>query len=56
MLFRSEERTIFVRRYFLLDPIADISASFGYTEDKVRSMLHRTRNKLYSKLIKEGYL
>lgn len=51
-----EERTIFVRRYFLLDPIADISASFGYTEDKVRSMLHRTRNKLYSKLIKEGYL
>jgi len=51
-----EERTIFVRRYFLMDPIGDIGASFGYTEDKVRSMLHRTRKKLYGKLTKEGYL
>ncbi len=51
-----EERTIFVRRYFLMDPISDISRSFGYTEDKVRSMLHRTRKKLYGKLTKEGYL
>lgn len=51
-----EERTIFVRRYFLMDSIADISRSFGYTEDKVRSMLGRTRKKLYTKLTKEGYL
>lgn len=51
-----EERTIFVRRYFLMDSIGDISGSFGYTEDKVRSMLHRTRKKLYAKLTKEGYL
>lgn len=51
-----EERTIFVRRYFLMDSIADIGKSFGYTEDKVRSMLHRTRKKLYTKLTKEGYL
>lgn len=51
-----EERTIFVRRYFLMDPVADIAVSFGYTEDKVRSMLHRTRKKLHTKLTKEGYL
>lgn len=51
-----EERTIFVRRYFLMDPVADISRSFGYTEDKVRSMLGRTRKKLYTRLTKEGYL
>ncbi len=51
-----EERTIFVRRYFLMDPVADIAGSFGYTEDKVRSMLHRTRKKLRTQLTKEGYL
>lgn len=51
-----EERTIFVRRYFLMDPVADIARSFRYTEDKVRSMLSRTRKKLYTKLTKEGYL
>lgn len=51
-----EERTIFVRRYFLMDPVGDISRSFGYTEDKVRSMLHRTRKKMRAQLTKEGYL
>ncbi len=50
------ERTVFVRRYFLLDPIGDIAANFGFTEGKVTTMLHRTRKKLRTALEKEGYL
>ncbi len=50
------ERTVFVRRYFLFDPVADIGKSFGFTESKVTSMLSRTRLKLRTYLTKEGYL
>lgn len=50
------ERTVFVRRYFLMDPIGEIEKSFGFTESKVTSMLHRTRKKLRASLTKEGYL
>lgn len=50
------ERTIFVRRYFLMDPVVEIGKSFGFTESKVTSMLHRTRKKLRASLTKEGYL
>lgn len=50
------ERKVFVRRYFLLDPVAQIAQSFHFTEAKVTSMLHRTRIKLHKTLTKEGYL
>ncbi len=50
------ERTVFVRRYFLLDPVRDIGRSFGFTEAKVTSMLYRIRKKLRAYLEKEGYL
>lgn len=52
----SEERIIFVRRYFLMDSVGDIGRSFGYTEDKTAAMLRRTREKLRKRLTKEGYL
>ncbi len=50
------ERTVFVRRYFLLDPMGDIARSFHFSEAKVTSMLHRTRMKLRKALNEEGYL
>ncbi len=50
------ERTVFLRRYFLLDTAAEIGQNFGFTESKVTSMLHRTRQKLKAHLGKEGYL
>ncbi len=50
------ERKVFLRRYFLLDPVAEIAESFGFSEPKVTSMLHRTRLKLRKALTQEGYL
>ncbi len=50
------ERSVFLRRYFLLDTAAEIAAGFGFTESKVNSMLHRTRMKLKTQFKKEGYL
>ncbi len=50
------ERKVFLRRYFLLDPVAEIAKSFGFSEAKVTSMLHRTRMKLRKSLTEEGYL
>ncbi len=50
------ERTVFLRRYFLLDTAAQIGENFGFTESKVNSMLHRTRLKLKNHFAKEGYL
>ena len=49
-----EERQVFVCRYWYLDPIADISNRFGYSQSKVKSMLARTRMKLRNTLSKEG--
>ena len=50
-----EKRVIFVRRYFYLDSIAEISKRCAITESKVKSSLFRTRNGLREYLIKEGY-
>ena len=50
-----EKRVIFVRRYFYLDPIAEISRRCGFSESKVKSSLFRTRRDLREYLIKEGY-
>ncbi len=50
------ERKVFMRRYFLLDPVAEIAESFHFSQAKVTSMLHRTRLKLRKALTEEGYL
>ena len=50
------ERNVFLRRYWCVDTVADIAASFGFTEGKVKSMLHRPRLKLRKQLEKEGLL
>lgn len=48
------ERNVFVCRYWYLDSILDIARRFGYSQSKVKSMLSRTRKKLYHNLQKEG--
>ena len=50
------ERAVFLRRYWYLDPPADIAVRLGLSGTKVRSMLHRTREKLRAHLTKEGFL
>ena len=50
-----ESRNVFIRRYWFYDSICDIAALFFMSESKVKSMLFRTRNKLKTHLIKEGF-
>jgi RNA polymerase sigma-70 factor (ECF subfamily) len=48
-------RVVFVRRYFYLDPLADIATALGMTESGVKSLLFRLRQGLKEFLEKEGY-
>lgn len=50
------ERRVFVCRYWYCDSIDSIAERFGFSRSKVKSMLHRTRGKLYAQLQKEGVL
>ena len=50
------QRRVFLCRYWYLDSLAEIGKRFGYSESKVKSMLHRTREKLRSYLQKEELL
>lgn len=48
------ERRIFICRYWYFDDISTISKQFGFSNSKVKSMLHRIRKKLLSRLSEEG--
>ena len=50
------ERRVFLLRYWYLDSIGDIAQKYGFSESKVKSMLHRTRQKLHRCLVEEGLL
>ena len=50
-----EKRSIFLRRYWYFDPIADIAKSFGCREGRVRTLLYRIREQLKTFLEAEGY-
>ena len=50
-----EKRNIFLRRYWFLDSIADISKRYAISESKVKTTLLRCRNQLREYLEKEGY-
>lgn len=50
-----EKRDIFIRRYWYLDSIADISKRFTLSESKVKTTLYRCRSRLREHLEKEGY-
>ena len=47
------ERRVFICRYWYLDPVASICHQFGFSQSKVKVMLHRTRKSLRSYLEKE---
>ncbi len=50
------EGNVFIRRYFYADPIKDIANRYQISENHVRVMLNRARNKLRVRLEKEGYI
>ena len=51
-----DSRNIFLRRYWFFDSVEQIAAGMGLSRSKVKMRLLRTRNKLRSYLIQEGYL
>ena len=51
-----EKRNIFVRRYWYLDSVADISKRFAITQSKVKTTLFRCRERLREHLETEGHI
>ena len=51
-----KERRIFLARYFYLLPVREIAARLGCRQGTVKSSLFRSREKLRSTLVKEGYV
>ena len=54
-MLTEEKRTVFLRRYWYLDDIAEIAFTCSMSESKVKTMLYRTRRALRTYLEKEGY-
>lgn len=50
----AESRRIFLRRYWFAESVFEIASRYGISESKVKTSLHRTRNKLREHLEKEG--
>lgn len=50
-----EKRNLFIRRYWYLDSIDELSERFAFSESKVKTTLHRCRRQLRAYLEKEGY-
>lgn len=50
------DRRVFICRYWYLDPISVISQQFGFSQSKVKMILHRQRQRLLSHLEREAYL
>lgn len=48
------EQQVFLCRYWYMDSVESIANEFGFSQSKVKSMLYRTREKLRTRLIKEG--
>ena len=53
---QEQKRNVFVRRYWYLDSVEDISKRYGISISKVQIILFRSRNALREYLIKEGYI
>ena len=51
-----EKRCVFVRRYWYMEPIAQIARRYDMSESKVKSLLLRARRELRKHLEKEGFL
>lgn len=53
---RTEERRVFLRRYWYMDSVEEICTRFGFSQGKVKSMLSRTREKLRKHLTEQNLL
>ena len=51
---KSEQRRIFVQRYWYLNPVKEIAVDFDISESKVKMMLLRLRGELKRFLEEEG--
>jgi RNA polymerase sigma-70 factor (ECF subfamily) len=51
-----ENTDIFVKRYWYLQSIKEIAAAYGYSENKIASLLLRMRGRLKQKLESEGLM
>ena len=49
-----EKRVLFVRRYWYVDTVAEIAQRYNMSESKVKTRLHRIREKLRVYLMQEG--
>ena len=49
-----DEKDVFLSRYWYMASVKEIAEKTGFSESKVKTMLHRTRNKLLSQLKEEG--
>ena len=49
------ERRVFLCRYWYVESIETIANKFGFSQSKVKTMLHRTRMKLRKQFAKEGF-
>lgn len=52
---KERDRAVFLRRYFFFEDTSDIAKSCGLKESNVLQILSRTRRKLKTYLIQEGY-
>lgn len=50
------DRRVFICRYWYLDSISAIAEQFGFSQSKVKMLLHRQRQKLLSILESEAFL
>ncbi|MBQ8538887.1 MAG: sigma-70 family RNA polymerase sigma factor [Ruminococcus sp.] len=53
---KTEQRQIFLARYFYLYSVKDIAHKLGYTESKIKVTLMRTRDRLYERIKEEGLI
>ena len=50
----SVERGVFMRRYWMMEPIADVANRYDISVSKTTTMLFRLRNRLKNHFMKEG--
>ena len=53
--FKKEEKDIFIEFYYEEKKIKEIAEKYNFSEAKVKTKLHRLRNKLRKELLKGGY-
>jgi len=52
----TDNADVFLKRYWYLQSVKEIAAEYGYTENKVTSLLFRMRGRLKQRLESEGFM